>query len=44
MNTLEIFIQFFGALGSIATILLGVPQLIRLIKTKKAENVNYYSF
>ncbi|WP_427867606.1 SemiSWEET family transporter [Mycoplasmopsis arginini] len=44
MNTLEIFIQLFGALGSIATILLGVPQLIRLIKTKKAENVNYYSF
>ncbi|WP_330463492.1 PQ-loop domain-containing transporter [Metamycoplasma gateae] len=44
MNTLEIFIQIFGALGSIVTIMLGVPQLIRLLKTKKAENINYYSF
>ncbi|MGX9358914.1 SemiSWEET family transporter [Mycoplasma sp. 2575] len=44
MTALEISIQFFGALGAIATILLGVPQLVRVVKTKKAENINYYSF
>ncbi|BAP39701.1 SemiSWEET family transporter [Metamycoplasma canadense] len=44
MKPIDIFIQIFGALGAITTILLGVPQLIRLIKTKKSENINYFSF
>ncbi|PZW01574.1 PQ-loop domain-containing transporter [Metamycoplasma auris] len=41
---LDIFIQIFGAAGAIFTISLGIPQLIRLLKNKKAENINYYSF
>ncbi|MBN4089541.1 PQ-loop domain-containing transporter [Mycoplasma enhydrae] len=43
-DTLNIFIQIFGALGAIITISLGIPQLIRLTKTKVVEKPNYYSF
>ena len=34
----------FGVLGAIATIGLGIPQLIEQIKTKKTGKVNYVSF
>ncbi|ENY53909.1 Hypothetical protein MALK_2360 [Metamycoplasma alkalescens 14918] len=44
MTVLQIFIQIFGALGALTTILLGVPQLIRLMKTKKSEDPSYVSF
>lgn len=36
--------QIFGVLGAIATIGLGIPQLIEQIKTKKTGKVNYVSF
>ena len=39
-----IFMQIFGVLGAIATIGLGIPQLIEQIKTKKTGKVNYVSF
>ncbi|WP_412031294.1 PQ-loop domain-containing transporter [Metamycoplasma buccale] len=44
LTPLEIAIQVFGALGAIMTICLGIPQLIRLKKTKNTGKINFAAF
>ena len=41
---MNIAIEIFGILGALATIGLGIPQLIQQLKTKKTGKVNFASF
>ncbi|AYK04500.1 hypothetical protein D9D13_00775 [Metamycoplasma hominis] len=44
INSIKIAIQLFGIFGSIVTICLGIPQLIRLKKTKNTGKVSFTAF
>ena len=41
---MNIAIEVFGILGALATIALGIPQLIKQLQTKKTRRVNFASF